>query len=78
MRDEKDDKIQEQSGLVEMLKQRLHQMRDEKDDKILEQSGLGEVLEQEELSSATMKEVLQALEELAVNYDQKFQKAETM
>ncbi|CAG2054473.1 unnamed protein product [Timema podura] len=72
--DEKDEEINQQSQLVEKLK-----------DQMLEQEELiastrrdYEGLQQENQSSKEeVKEVLQALEELAVNYDQKSQEVET-
>ena len=65
------DEIQKQGGLVEMLEQRRYQMRNEKDDKILKKSGLTEMF------PATWEEMLQAMEVMATNYDQKSHEAGT-
>ncbi|KAJ8395059.1 hypothetical protein AAFF_G00040100 [Aldrovandia affinis] len=65
--DDKDDEINQQSQLAEKLKQ---QMLDQEE--LLASSRRAE----NEASKDEVKEVLQALEELAVNYDQKSQEVE--
>ncbi|CAB1326704.1 unnamed protein product [Coregonus sp. 'balchen'] len=65
--DDKDDEINQQSQLAEKLKQ---QMLDQ------EESELNRLQAENEASKDEVKEVLQALEELAVNYDQKSQEVE--
>ncbi|KAL0978893.1 hypothetical protein UPYG_G00177270 [Umbra pygmaea] len=78
--DDKDDEINQQSQLVEKLKE---QMLDQEEllassrgdsDKV--SSELGRLQMESNVAKAEVKEVLQALEELALNYDQKSQEVE--
>merc|ERR1719278_1370859 len=81
MLDEKDDEIQEQSGLVEKLKDQMLEQEElisatRRDYENLTKE-MGKMQAENESAKEEVKEVLQALEELAVNYDQKSQEAET-
>merc|ERR1719309_1669187 len=81
MLDEKDDEIQEQSQLVEKLKEQMLEQEElisatRRDYENLTKE-MGKIQAENESAREEVKEVLQALEELAVNYDQKSQEAET-
>merc|ERR1719244_1469134 len=81
MLDEKDDEIQEQSGLVEKLKEQMLEQEElisatRRDYESLSKE-MAKFQSENESAKEEVKEVLQALEELAVNYDQKSQEAET-
>merc|ERR1712198_536407 len=77
----KDDEIQEQSQLVEKLKEQMLEQEDliaatRRDYESLTKE-MTKIQAENESAKEEVKEVLQALEELAVNYDQKSQEAET-
>merc|ERR1719402_60680 len=81
MLDEKDDEIQEQSSLVEKLKEQMLEQEElisstRRDYEVLTKE-MNKIQGENESAKEEVKEVLQALEELAVNYDQKSQEAET-
>merc|ERR1712088_522106 len=81
MLDEKDDEIQEQSSLVEKLKEQMLEQEElisttRRDYENLTKE-MAKIQAENESAKEEVKEVLQALEELAVNYDQKSQEAET-
>jgi len=81
MLDEKDDEIQEQSQLVEKLKEQMMEQEEliaatRRDYEALTKE-MTKIQGENESAKEEVKEVLQALEELAVNYDQKSQEAET-
>jgi len=81
MLDEKDDEIQEQSSLVEKLKEQMMEQEElisstRRDYENLTKE-MSKIQAENESAREEVKEVLQALEELAVNYDQKSQEAET-
>uniref|UniRef100_A0AAQ4PB87 Kinesin-like protein n=1 Tax=Gasterosteus aculeatus aculeatus TaxID=481459 RepID=A0AAQ4PB87_GASAC len=73
--DDKDDDINHQSQMVEKLKERMLDQEEllasSRGNSERVQSELGTLQTENESAKAEVKEVLQALEELAVNYDQK-------
>ena len=76
-----DDEIQNQARLINQLKEQLGEQEDalkatQMDGEKL-QSQISSMQSESETSKTEVKEVLQALEELAVNYDQKLQEVET-
>ena len=76
-----DDEIQSQARLINQLKEQLGEQEDalkatQVDSEKL-QSQISSMQSESETSKTEVKEVLQALEELAVNYDQKLQEVET-
>lgn len=81
MLDSKDDEIQEQSQLVEKLKEQMLEQEDlisstRRDYENLTKE-MSKIQTENDSAKDEVKDVLQALEELAVNYDQKSQEAET-
>ena len=81
MLDAKDDEIQEQSQLVEKLKEQMLEQEEliasaRRDYENLTKE-MSKIQSENDSAKDEVKDVLQALEELAVNYDQKSQEAET-
>ncbi len=81
MQDSKDDEIQEQSQLVEKLKEQMLEQEElitstRRDYENLTKE-MSKIQGENDSAKDEVKDVLQALEELAVNYDQKSQEAET-
>ncbi|GAA6088820.1 kinesin family member 5Aa [Tachysurus ichikawai] len=78
--DDKDDEINLQCQLVEKLKQQMlaqdELLASTRGDSDKVQTELGRLHSESESAKAEVREVLQALEELAVNYDQKSQEVE--
>uniref|UniRef100_A0A8C9Y062 Kinesin-like protein n=1 Tax=Sander lucioperca TaxID=283035 RepID=A0A8C9Y062_SANLU len=78
--DDKDDEINLQCQLVEKLKQQMldqdELLASSKGDGDKVQAELGRLQVESDCAKAEVKEVLQALEELAINYDQKSQEVE--
>merc|ERR1712018_182782 len=79
--DAKDDEIQEQSHLVEKLKDQMLEQEEliastRRDYENLTKE-MTKIQSENDSAKDEVKDVLQALEELAVNYDQKSQEAET-
>uniref|UniRef100_A0A673WVD4 Kinesin-like protein n=1 Tax=Salmo trutta TaxID=8032 RepID=A0A673WVD4_SALTR len=78
--DDKDDEINQQSQLVEKLKEQMLDQEEllasSRGDSEKVSGDLGRLQMESEVAKAEVREVLQALEELAVNYDQKSQEVE--
>ncbi|XP_037085145.1 kinesin heavy chain-like [Pollicipes pollicipes] len=78
--DEKDDEINQQSQLVEKLKEQMLEQEEliasTRRDYEQVQAEMSRIQQENESAKDEVKEVLQALEELAVNYDQKSQDVE--
>nr|CAD7568420.1 unnamed protein product [Timema californicum] len=79
--DEKDEEINQQSQLVEKLKDQMLEQEEliastRRDYEGLQQE-MNRIQQENQSSKEEVKEVLQALEELAVNYDQKSHEVET-
>lgn len=79
--DEKDDQINELSTLVERLKEQMLELEELvaslKVDQDTSTNEITRLSEENDISKAEVNEVLKALEELAVNYDQKVNLLET-
>ncbi|KAI1892430.1 hypothetical protein AGOR_G00133270 [Albula goreensis] len=78
--DDKDDEINQQSQLVEKMKEQMlsqdELLASTRGDSERVQTELGRLQAESECANAEVKEVLQALEELALNYDLKSQELE--
>uniref|UniRef100_A0A8C7IEJ5 Kinesin-like protein n=1 Tax=Oncorhynchus kisutch TaxID=8019 RepID=A0A8C7IEJ5_ONCKI len=78
--DDKDDEINQQSQLAEKLKEQMLDQEEllvsSRGDSEKVSSELGRLQMESDIAKAEVKEVLQALEELAVNYDEKSQQVE--
>lgn len=78
--DEKDDELDKQSQLIERYKEQIQEQEElisnfRRENNAL-QDAINKLQQENELSKEEIKEVLQALEELAVNYDQKSTEAD--
>ena len=76
-----DDEINNQAQMIEKLNQQLIEQEElitnaRKDNDLLQQE-VGRISADNDSAKDEVKEVLQALEELAMNYDQKSQEVET-
>ncbi|KAB7506144.1 Kinesin heavy chain, partial [Armadillidium nasatum] len=79
--DEKDEEINQQSQLAEKLKEQMLEQEEliaatRRDYEVL-QAEMARIQEENDAAKDEVKEVLQALEELALNYDQKSQEVES-
>lgn len=79
--DDKDEEINQQSQLVEKLKEQMMEQEEliactRRDYEAL-QGDMNRIQQENEAAKEEVKEVLQALEELAVNYDQKSQEVDS-
>ena len=77
----KDDEIQKQARLINQLKEQLSEQEESLKSSQVDterlQAQINTMQSESETSKTEVKEVLQALEELAVNYDQKLHEVET-
>jgi kinesin family protein 5 len=79
--DEKDDELDKQSQLIEKLKEQIIEQEElisscRRDNEVL-QAEISRLQSESDSSKEEVKEVLQALEELAVNYDEKSKEVES-